>query len=130
MKNDKMRLSGSMLSFLIIIISFIYAINIQPKVIGDSENQDVIKLTSDSGKQSVVSPDIYGIFKLKGTYIYKLSIDNAFECSKKISRLDKDEISNDNFPYYMDLSIHKFTRSFYLNNNLNNLSESNSKKLR
>ena len=130
MKNDKLRLSGSMLSFLIIIISFIYALNIQPKVIGDSENQEVIKLTSDIGKQSVVSPEIYGIFKFNGTYIYKLSIDNAFECRKKITCLDNYEIFNDNFPHYIDLSIHKFTRSFYLNNNLNNLNEDSNIKLR
>jgi hypothetical protein len=34
MKNDKIKLVGIILSILIIIISFIYSINIQPMVIG------------------------------------------------------------------------------------------------
>jgi len=44
MENNKLKLNGIMLSGLIIIISFVYAINIQPKVIGDSEN---LKLSSE-----------------------------------------------------------------------------------
>jgi hypothetical protein len=38
MNKNKLKPSGIMLSSLIIILSFVYAINIQPKVIGDSEN--------------------------------------------------------------------------------------------
>jgi len=143
MKNNKLRLSGTMLSFLIIIISFIYAINIQPKVIGDYENpkEELKVLISDGGKQSLIIPEIYGIYKFKGTYIYKLSIDSAFKCRSKITHLNEDEILDDNFQLYMGTSIRNVTRSCYLKNilytismikisSLYNLNEINNKKLR
>jgi len=142
MKNNKLRLSGTMLSFLIIIISFIYAINIQPKVIGDYENlKEESKVISDSGKKSLINPDIYGILKFKGTYIYKFSIDDAFEYHSKITHLNENVILDDKFQLYLGSSIQNIIYSYYLKNilytismikisNFYNLNEINSIKLR
>ena len=112
MKNNKIKPSGTILSVLIIILSFVYAINIQPKAIGDSENLkdiSIIKTGNQGSQNSLVN-----------------NHESVFE----------DEIHNNNYTLYLDLSFKNVTLSFYIKNifytitnfidkinNLRNLSE-------
>jgi hypothetical protein len=143
MKNNKLKLNGTMLSGLIIIISFVYAINIQPKVIGDSENLKQVSkvIICNNGKdnpmlykenQLLVNPvspyeireeikqhnngyiaSYYECFKLQNAYIYKLFIENQFGYQDRIKHLNEDELLDVNYQWVRDSSIHNFTYSFY-----------------
>ena len=119
MKNNNLKIGGVMLSGLIIIISFVYAINIQPKVMGDSENL----------KQS--SKEI----------IDNRGADNPLLCN--YNTINENEISIDSFKLYWDSCNKDFTNLFFINNifhkisnfmiNMNNpreLGENNTKNLR
>jgi len=92
MENNKLKLNGIMLSGLIIIISFVYAINIQPKVIGDSEN---LKLSSEETMDN------------SGT-------NNPLLGDKKDN--GEDEIHINNYRYFLNSYNIKFTSLFYKNN--------------
>jgi len=89
MKTNNIKISGTILSLLIIIISFVYAINIQPKVMGNSENLNDISKTIIASLDSEKS--------LKNNYKY--NIDNKINLYK--TRLNLNSLINyTNFSFY------------------------------
>jgi hypothetical protein len=109
MKTKKLKQSGIMLASLIIIISFVYAIHIQPVVIG---KQDLVR--TDSTTQDTV--------KIQTSNIYKLSLENGFEYKCKIKQLNNDEILDNNYCFYWGHYSHSFVRSYYIKNVLTAIS--------
>jgi hypothetical protein len=92
MNNNKLKINGTMLSCLIIIISFVYAINIQPKVIGDYEN----------------------LKDISNEKIDEIATDNPVLCNH--NAICEDKIPKDIDLLYRCSCDNDFTNFFYTNN--------------